>query len=103
MGVKTRAWLIPASSEQSRGNRVPPQLLDAWTAIVGEWDWLSPAIRERNVGLIQRHYHDDRDVAAWLPSGLVRDWSRDGSPEPSTWIEAKLESILSDEGHRSVA
>ena len=103
MGVKTRAWLIPASSEQSRGYPAPPQLLEAWTASVHEWDWQSPATCERNVSLIQRHYHDEREVATCLPPGLLRDWSRDGRPEPRAWIEAKLESILTDEDHRSVA
>ena len=98
-----RAWLIPSSSEQPRGDIAPPQLLDAWTASVREWDWQSPATRARNVGAIQRHYDVDREVAAGLPPGLARDWCREGRPEPSSWIEAKLESILSVEAHRSVA
>jgi hypothetical protein len=103
MGMRTRAWLIPASSDQSRTAAVPPQLLEAWTATVREWDWQSPATRERNVGVIQRHYRVDREVVAVLPRALALDWCRAGRPEPSGWIEAKLESILSAGRHRSVA
>ena len=103
MGLKSRSWLIPSSSEQSRGDLVPPQLLEAWTAIVREWDWQSPATCERNLGAIRQHYHVDREVAAVLPPGLAGDWCRAGRPEPSAWIEATLDSILSDEGRRSVA
>jgi hypothetical protein len=103
MGVKLRAWLIPVSSEQSRRAVVPPQLLDAWTATLREWDWQSPATRDRNVRTIQRHYHVDKEVAAGVPPGLARDWCREGCPEPSAWIEAKLEAILSEDAHRSVA
>lgn len=79
------------------------ELLAAWTATVREWDWQSPATRERNVGVIQRHYHVDQDIAAGLPPGLAHDWSRAGRPEPATWIEARLESLLSEEDRRSVA
>jgi hypothetical protein len=103
MGVKLRAWLIPVSSDQSRRDGVPPQLLDAWTATLREWDWQSPATRERNVSAIQSHYHVDQEVAAGLPPGLARDWCKEGRPEPATWIEAKLEAILSEDAHRSVA
>ncbi len=80
MGVKLRAWLIPVSAEQSRRDGVPAQFLDAWTATVREWDWQSPATRERNVSTIQNHYHVDQEVAAGLPPGLARDWCKRGSP-----------------------
>jgi hypothetical protein len=103
MGVKLRAWLIPVSSDQSRRDVVPPQLLAAWTATLREWDWQSPATRERNVRTILSHYHVKEEVVAELPPGLVRDWSKEGRPEPSTWIEAKLEAIVAEDEHRSVA
>jgi hypothetical protein len=103
MGMRTRAWLIPASSEQSRTAAVPPPLLEAWTAMVREWDWQSPAIRERNMGVIQRHYQVDHEVVAGLPPALALEWCRAGRPEPSMWIEAKLEALLSEVSHRSVA
>lgn len=103
MGVRTSAWLIPASSDQSRSAAVPPQLLDAWTATVREWDWQSPGIRERNVGVIQRHYRVDREVVAGLPPALALEWCRSGRPDPSAWLEAKLESLLSEGSERSVA
>jgi hypothetical protein len=103
MGVRTRAWLIHASSDQSRSAAVPPQLLAAWTAAVREWDWQSPATRERNAGLLQRHYRVERETVAGLPPALALDWCRAGRPEPSAWIGAKLESLLSEESHRSVA
>ena len=103
MGLKTLAWLIPTSSEQSHPAPVPSQLLEAWTATVREWDWQSPATRDRNMGAIRRHYQVDREVAAGIPPALVLDWCRSGRPEPSAWIEAKLEALLSEESHRSVA
>ncbi len=103
MGVKLRAWLIPVSTEQSRRDAVPPQLLDAWTASVREWDWQSPATRERNISAMQSHYHVDQEISAGLPPGLARDWCNAGRPEPATWIEAKLEAILTEDAHRSVA
>lgn len=101
MGV--RAWLIPVSIETSRSADAPPQLLEAWAATVREWDWKGPATRERNVTAILSHYHLARELAAGVPPGLALDWCREGRPEASAWIEAKLESILSEESHRSVA
>ena len=42
-------------------------------------------------------------IAAGLPPGLALDWCRAGRPDPSAWIEEKLDAILSEERHRSVA
>jgi hypothetical protein len=103
MSVKVRAWLIPVPGDESRKADVPPQLLEAWAAAVREWDWQGPATRERNVSLIQRHYHFDREAPAGLPPRLAVVWCRAGRPEPSAWIEATLNSLLSKEQHRSVA
>jgi hypothetical protein len=103
VGAKQRAWLIPVSSEQPRSPGVPTQLLEAWTATVREWDWQGPATRERNVNAILSHYHVDRDAVTGVPPGLAADWCREGRPEPSAWIEAKLDAILSEESRRSVA
>jgi hypothetical protein len=101
--VKVRAWLNPVVSEESLAIHIPRQLLEAWRATVQEWDWKGPATRDRNVGVIQRHYHVDQEVAAGLPPGLALDWCRAGRPDPSAWIEEKLDAILSEERHRSVA
>jgi hypothetical protein len=103
MAERVRAWLIPASSEHQGQIVVPPEFRDAWTTTVREWDWQSPAIRERNISAIQSHYRADPEVQAGLPPALAVDWCREGRPEPSAWIEARLESILAEEGHRSVA
>jgi hypothetical protein len=103
MSLRVRAWLIPVDGDKSRQVDVPPQLLEAWASAIREWDWQGPAMRERNVSLIQRHYDFDRGAPAGLPPQLALDWCRAGRPEPSAWIEATLASLLSEGRHRSVA
>lgn len=82
---------------------VPKPLRQAWNAALREWDWRGPATLDRNMGAVRRYYRVGKGNSDVPPAGLTEDWRRDRWPDPTQWIEAKLEAILGDQRQGDVA
>jgi hypothetical protein len=55
------------------------------------------------MGAVRRYYRVGKGNSDVPPAGLTEDWRRDRWPDPTQWIEAKLEAILGDQRQGDVA
>ncbi len=66
----------------------------AWAEAVHEWNWQGRRTRDLNLGALDLRYNVDWQDPILPPWRLVSEWQDDGCPDPASWIEATLATML---------
>lgn len=77
--------------------------MHAWADVIHQWDWQGRTTRDLNLRALDMHYNVDWQNPIVPPWRLVSEWQDGGCPDPVSWIEATLATMLHQRRRADIA